>query len=102
MSDEAGKAITEDFQMNAKSSIIKFVLSGIPTDLCLTKIVWKTEKTQNGYTHWAALNISEVAQGTTSLIAHLAFNPDDMMIEKRKGKGNIDWLSEVIRVCRHT
>jgi len=31
MSDEAGKAITEDFQMNAKSSIIKFVLSGIPT-----------------------------------------------------------------------
>ncbi|HHU95702.1 MAG: hypothetical protein QM237_05145 [Bacteroidota bacterium] len=82
MSDEAGKAITEDFQMNAKSSIIKFVLSGIPTDLCLTKIVWKTEKTQNGYTHWAALNISEVAQGTTSLIAHLAFNPDDMMIGK--------------------
>jgi len=64
MSDEAGKAITEDFQMNAKSSIIKFVLSGIPTDLCLTKnSVEDRENTERIYPLAAHLTLSEVAQG---------------------------------------
>ena len=80
MSDETGRPITDNFQMAAKSSVIKFVLSDIPTDLCLTKILWKTEESLNGYTHWAALNISGVAQGTTDLTAYLAFPPCDMVL----------------------
>ena len=81
MSDETvGRLITDNFQMAAKSSVIKFVLSNIPTDLCLTKILWKTEESLNGYTHWAALNVSEVAQGTTNLTAYLAFPPCDMVL----------------------
>ncbi len=81
MSDEtAGRFITDNFQMAAKSSVIKFVLSGIPDDLCLTKILWKTEESENGYTHWAALNVSGVNQGTTSLTAYLAFPPCDMVL----------------------
>ena len=80
MSDETGRLITDTFQMAAKSSIIKFVLSNIPSDLTLTKILWKTEESLNGYTHWAALNISNVAQGTTSLTAYLAFPPCDMVL----------------------
>ncbi len=80
MSDETGRLITDNFQMAAKSSVIKFLLSNIPTDLCLTKILWKTEESVNGYTHWAALNVSEVAQGTTDLTAYLAFPPCDMVL----------------------
>jgi hypothetical protein len=84
MSDEVANALTTTFNLLPKSSIIKFVFSGIPGNFCLTKILWKTEESLNGYTHWAALNVSGVtfAAGTSnnSLTAYLAFNPDDMII----------------------
>ncbi|MGI6572860.1 MAG: hypothetical protein ACOX19_05505 [Fermentimonas sp.] len=82
MSDEtAGRLITDNFQMEAKSSVIKFVLTNIPTGLgTLTKVLWKTEEELNGYTHWAAVNISGVADNPTSLTAYLAFPPCDMVL----------------------
>lgn len=81
MSDETGRAITENFQMQAKSSIIKFVLRNIP-DMTLTKILWKTEESLNGYTHWAALNVVQtvITQPNNSYTAYLAFPPCDMVL----------------------
>ncbi|MGI6521111.1 MAG: fimbrillin family protein [Fermentimonas sp.] len=81
MSDEDANALNVPFQMVAKSSILKLTLENIP-DMTLTKILWKTEESLNGYTHWAALNVTPttITQTNNSYTAYLAFPPCDMVL----------------------
>ncbi|MGI5847354.1 MAG: fimbrillin family protein [Candidatus Cryptobacteroides sp.] len=79
--DETAKSITQNFSLSMKSSIIKWTLSNIPTDAGggPKQIVWTAETATAG-ARSMVLNVTNVAPGTTSLTAFLAFDPEVMDI----------------------
>ncbi|MDI9606486.1 MAG: hypothetical protein QM305_14405 [Bacteroidota bacterium] len=77
--DETANALNVAFDLILKSSIIKFALSDIPTDIgAITKLVWTVQHA----TGWApvVLDVTNVTSGTTDLTAYLAFDPSTISI----------------------
>ena len=63
--DEPKSPIGALFQLVAKNSVIKFDLSGIPTEIgTLEKLVWTVEYAAGGYSKYACLNITNVSGST--------------------------------------
>lgn len=72
--DEPKSPIGALFQLVAKNSVIKFDLSGIPTEIgTLEKLVWTVEYAAGGYSKYACLNITNVSGST--MTAYLSFDP---------------------------
>ncbi|HPB89294.1 MAG TPA: hypothetical protein PL115_00185 [Bacteroidales bacterium] len=79
--DEIANPLSETFVLELKSNILKFVLSGISSDVgTITKLIWTVESTTGGKNKWLLLNVTGVSPGTTSLTAYLAYAPAAMRI----------------------
>lgn len=93
--DEAANPINEPFSLALKSSIIKFNLKGIPTDIgTLSQLIWTVE-TAPGVVKSIPLNVAGVTLSTAfdSITAFLAFDPTVMKISGG-GKVRITLLGE--------
>ena len=81
LSDTDANALTVPFSLKAQNSIIKFVLSNIPSDIgTLKKLIWAVETKTGGNTRSVLLDINGVSSGATSLTAFVAFDPTEMKI----------------------
>lgn len=80
--DTDANPLSQNFVLTARNSIIKFVLSNIPTDVGqLTQLVWVLETASNTF-KFLRLNISNVtiSSGNTGLTAFLSIDPSSMNV----------------------
>ncbi len=80
--DTDANPLSQTFVLTARNSIIKFVLSNIPTDVGqLTQLVWVLETASNTF-KFLRLNISNVtiSSGNTGLTAFLSIDPSSMNV----------------------
>jgi len=81
LTDETPKAVDASFSLALKSSILKFDLSNISSEIGTpTKLIWTVEATDAHETRSMMLNLSGVSSGATTLTAYLAFDPSVMKL----------------------
>ncbi len=81
MSDVGANALNESFTLTLQSSIVRFNLNSIPSEVgTLQKVIWTLQTSAEGFTELAILNVTGVNSCTTSLTAFLAFDPAVMRI----------------------
>lgn len=95
MSDNEPKVLGQTFILVAKSSVIRFNLSNIPSDVGnLQQLIWKVE-TSTGVFKSMTLNVNGVtfSAAKSDMTAFLSFDPTEMKIAAN-GKVKISLLGE--------
>jgi hypothetical protein len=81
LSDTVANAINQTFDLTLESSIVRFDLNNIPSEVgTLQKVIWTLQTSAEGFSELTILNVIGVDSGTTSLTAFLAFDPAVMRI----------------------
>lgn len=97
--------INQPFSMKMKSSIMKFILKGIPSEVGkLGSLIWTVE-TESGGKKSLPLNFPlgkvDFSQGDGTLTAYLAFMPEDMRI-KADGNFTVTLVGETMMQIQKT
>ncbi len=94
--DEVANLIDQPFTLTFKSSIIRFKLSNIPSDLgAPKKIIWTVETVTGGATRSAILDIKEYTHTSgAELTAYLAFDPAVMTNVDASGEFKISLIGD--------